>query len=77
MSEVSDLSRQELAALSKVVELWDEICSVLAKVEAHPRDGLVLHIDSEIHPFYLGWVGYNENGDITFQPSIKEPEDLS
>lgn len=66
---VSDLSSQELRALARVVELWDEICSELAKVQAYPRDGSVLHIDTELPPGYLGWVGWNESGDITFQPS--------
>lgn len=69
MTEVSDLSRQELTALAKVVELWEEITAVLAGIEAYPRDH-VLHIQTEaVEPWYLGWIGCNEGGSITFQPA--------
>lgn len=64
---VSDLSKQELTAISRVVELYDEIFTTLCEVDARPSGPL--HIESEYCPGYLGWVGFNENGDITFQPS--------
>jgi hypothetical protein len=65
---IGDLSKEEMAAISQVIELWDAIYAVLGRVQARPKDG-ILHIESEIHPFYLGWVGWNEGGDITFQPA--------
>ena len=74
MSEISDLSKQELHAIARVVELWEEIYIALGKVEAYPRGG-VLHIDSEVQPGYLGWIGWNEGGDVTFQPAPPEAKD--
>lgn len=70
MSEISDLSKEEMAALSEAVDLWEKIYEVLGKVEARPCDG-VLHIDTEVQPGYLGWIGYNEGGTVTFQPAIR------
>ena len=74
MSEASDLSKGELRAIARTVELWDEIHNVLSAVEARPRG--VLHIDTEIQPGHLGWIGHNENGDITFQPAAPEAADV-
>lgn len=71
---VSDLSKNELEAIAEVVGLWDQICQVLAKVEAYPRNGSVLHIDTEVQPGYLGWVGYSDHGDVTFQPGESPDE---
>ena len=68
MSESSDLSAPELRAIAKATELFTEIAQVLGSVEAFPKGG-VLHITSEVQPGYLGWIGYNENGDISFQPA--------
>lgn len=71
---ISDLSKKELSALARVVELWDEIWTVLSTIDAHPQSAS-LHIDSELYPGYLGWVGWNEGGDITFQPAPAEGVD--
>lgn len=71
MGEVSDLSKAEMAALSEAVDLWEKLYEVLGKVEARPRDS-VLHIETEVEPGYLGWIGYNETGEVTFQPAPAE-----
>lgn len=68
---ISDLSKKELQVLARVVELWDEIYTELGKIEASPQVG-VLHIDTELYPGYLGWIGWNEGGYITFQPAPAE-----
>jgi hypothetical protein len=68
VSEVSDLSKKELAVLSEVVDLFEQILDKLGAVEAWPRDH-VLHIESEVQPGYLGWIGWNEGGAVTFQPA--------
>lgn len=68
-ARLSDLSKAELAALAEVIDLWEQLIVALSNVEAHPRD-CVLHIDSDIEPGYLGWIGYNEGGEITFQPAV-------
>jgi len=69
---VSDLSTEELTVIARAVELWDEILTTLAKVEAYPRD-YTLHINTELQPGYLGWIGCNEGGRTTFQPA-EEPD---
>ncbi|AID58917.1 hypothetical protein PBI_GAIA_98 [Mycobacterium phage Gaia] len=71
---ISDLSKEELEALAKAVDLWDQICSVLSKVEAYPRNGSVLHIDTERQPGHLGWIGYSDSGVVAFQPSEADLE---
>lgn len=68
MSEISDLTKEEMIVLAEVVDLWDTIIMVLGKIEAHPRD-YVLHVETDVEPGYLGWVGCNEGGTITFQPA--------
>lgn len=71
MSDVSDLSKGEMAAISEAIDLWEKLYDVLGRVEARPRDG-VLHIETEVEPGYLGWIGYNEGGSVTFQPAPPE-----
>jgi hypothetical protein len=68
VSEISSLSKEELTVLADVVELWEKLITLLGKVEAHPREYL-LHIETEVQPGYLGWVGYDESGTVTFQPA--------
>lgn len=41
--QVSDLSKEELTAIAKAVELWDELVTVLGRVEAYPRDHAPAH----------------------------------
>jgi hypothetical protein len=65
------LSSPELSALAEAVELYEKILDVLGRVEAYPRDH-VLHVETEIQPGYLGWIGYDESGTVTFQPAPKE-----
>lgn len=74
MSEVSDLSKSELSALARAVELWDELLATLGKVEAYPAGNSELHIETELQPGYLGWIGYNEGGVVTFHPASKPEE---
>lgn len=69
MSEVSDLCKEELTALARAVELWDELFTVLGRIEARPGGDGVLHIETEVQPGYLGWIGYGEGGSIVFQPA--------
>src|SRR5690606_1638807 len=71
VSEVSDLSKSELSALARAVELWDELLATLGKVEAYPAGNSELHIETELQPGYLGWIGYNEGGVVTFHPASK------
>lgn len=71
---ISDLSKQELSALARATELWDEIWTTLATIDARPQVPC-LHIDTEVYPGYLGWIGWNEGGDITFQPAPAEGVD--
>lgn len=73
MSEVSDLSKEEMAALSEAIDLWEQLIHALGKVEARPKDHM-LHIETEVQPGYLGWIGYNEGGCITFQPASPIPK---
>lgn len=65
---IASLTKDELTALAEVVDLWEKLLVALSNVQAHPR-GHSLHICSEIEPFYLGWVGYDESGTLTFQPA--------
>lgn len=71
MSDPSDLSKEELAAISEAIDLWDKLLTILGRVEARPRD-CVLHIATEVEPGYLGWIGFNESGSITFQPAVED-----
>lgn len=71
MSQVSDLSVKELRALAEAAELFEKILLVLSEVEAHPRDW-VIHIETELQPGYLGWIGYGEGGEVIFQPAPPE-----
>lgn len=68
MSKVSDLSVAELKALARAVELWEELLTTLGRIEAFPGTPEV-HIHSDMEPGYLGWIGYNENACLTFQPA--------
>lgn len=68
MSAPSDLSKEELRVIAEVVELWELIVLKLSQVNAWPRDN-ELHIHSRSISDYLGWVGHNEGGDVTFQPA--------
>ena len=72
---VSDMSPEELRAVAEATELFRKIAQVLGEVEAYPQGG-VLHITSEVQPGYLGWIGYNENGDITFQAASRVSADV-
>lgn len=58
---------EELRALARSVELFEELHITLGAVEAFPRDHFI-HIHSEIDPFYLGVIGFDEGGCVTFQP---------
>lgn len=70
MSDISDLSKEELLALAEVVELWEKIIYALSKIEAKPPDyDLHVEIDRAEPDGYLGWVGCNEDGCYTFQPA--------
>lgn len=71
MSEVSDLSKEELSVIAEAIDLWEKLMEVLGKVEARPRD-YRLHIETEVEPGYLGWIGYNEGGSVTFQPAAPD-----
>lgn len=68
MSDVSDLSKEEMAAISEAIDLYEKLVEVLGRVEARPANG-VLHIETEVQPGYLGWIGHNESGTVTFQPA--------
>jgi hypothetical protein len=68
MSGVSDLSKEELTVLAEAVDVWEKLLELLSRIEAWPRDHQ-LHIETEVQPGYLGWIGYNEGGSITFQPA--------
>lgn len=67
MSEMSSLSKEELTVLAEAVDLYEKLLGVLGKVEAYPRDHK-LHIQTEVQPGYLGWLGYDESGTLVFQP---------
>ncbi len=71
---ISSLSGPELAALSRVVDLWEEIWTTLHSIDAKPQVS-ALHIDTEAYPGYFGWVGWDEGGGISFQPAPAEVKD--
>jgi len=71
VSGVSDLSKEELGVIAEAIELWEKLLEVLGRVEARPRD-YQLHIETEVDPGYLGWIGYNEGGSVTFQPAAPD-----
>lgn len=66
----SDLTKEELTALAEAVNLWEQICTVLGRIEAWPRDH-VMHIETEVQPGYLGYIGCGESGAYTFQPAAE------
>lgn len=61
---------KELRVLADAVDSFNALVENLSEIEAWPRDWQ-LHIDSEIEPGYLGHIGYDEGGAITFQPALK------
>lgn len=69
MTEVGYLCKDDLEALAKVVELWEEIAIVLSRAELEPTNHC-LHIRWMDGTHYLGWVGCNENGSYSFQPCL-------
>lgn len=71
---ISDFSKLELEALAQVVELYEKMIDTLGRVEMYPRYDR-FHIKSEVVPGYAGWIGYNEDGCIVFQPAAEEPSD--
>lgn len=72
MSTVS-YTPKELQTIAHVTGMWETIVKKLADIDAWPRDG-ALHIESEVSPGYLGWVGYDEGGEIAFSPNEEVPE---
>jgi hypothetical protein len=68
MTQPSSLTASELTAISKAVELFQQIIDALSPVEANPRDWK-LDICTEVQPGYLGWIGYDESGALGFQPA--------
>jgi hypothetical protein len=63
---IYSLTKDELKVFARVTELFEEILTELGSIEAYPRD-YHLMVDSEIDPFHIGRIGYDEGGCVALQ----------
>ena len=76
MADISDLNKEELQAISEVIDLWQKIWVTLTDIELSLKVDK-LHIQSNSHrSYYLGYIHTNENGDMVFQPAqpVERPD---
>lgn len=74
MSEIPDLCKADMAAISEAIELWEKLHYVLGRANLVP-DSHHINIsrrDYDGEP-YLGWIGCNPDGDWVFQPATERP----